>query len=163
MKKLTPLTLRLSLLVLLAGTGQADETIGYRIAGDYVEGCACRLICPCDLDAVAMKGCQATCVWHIEKGRQGDVGPDGLLSRKVIPFVRLLAGGLNDGQRKVDADDGNVTLAKHLVCGAIQCEEIAFPIGFGPRTRPVGACDHDPHGVGPPLLTAAPTRATATR
>ncbi len=68
------------LLLLLAGTVLAGETVGYRIAGDYVEGCACRLVCPCDLgeDAAAMKGCQATFVWHIEKGQYGEVNLDGL-------------------------------------------------------------------------------------
>ena len=72
--------LLLSLLVVGVGTAQADEPVGYRIAGDYVEGCACRLICPCDLseDAASMKGCQATFVWHIDRGRYGDVGLDGL-------------------------------------------------------------------------------------
>jgi hypothetical protein len=68
---------------LVGGTSRAraaDETISYSIAGDYLEGCACRLVCPCDLgeDAAAMKGCQATFVWHIEKGRYGDIGLDGL-------------------------------------------------------------------------------------
>jgi hypothetical protein len=60
MKKL----LLLSLLVVRVGTVPADETVGYRITGDYVEGCTCRLVCPCDLseDAATMKGCQATFV-----------------------------------------------------------------------------------------------------
>jgi hypothetical protein len=67
-------------LTVLVGAVRADETTGYEIAGDYLEGCACRLVCPCDFgeDAATMKGCQATFVWHIEKGRYGDVGLEGL-------------------------------------------------------------------------------------
>ena len=59
---------------------RAEEAVSYRIAGDYLEGCACRLICPCDFgeDAAAMKGCQVSQVWHIENGRYGDVRLDGL-------------------------------------------------------------------------------------
>src|SRR5262245_8346819 len=80
MKTRMPLLLLISFLVMLVAPVRADETIAYKIAGDYVEGCACRLICPCDLseDAAVMKGCQATFVWHIEKGRYGDVALDGL-------------------------------------------------------------------------------------
>ncbi len=74
------LALSLVLIFALLVTAGADETVGYRVAGDYLEACACRLVCPCDLgeDAAAMKGCQATYAWHIEKGRYGDVGLDGL-------------------------------------------------------------------------------------
>jgi hypothetical protein len=86
MRKRMPLPLLVSFLVVLVAPVRADETTAYRIAGDYVEGCACRLICPCDLseDAAAMKGCQATFVWHIEQGRYGDVALDGLTLIGVI-------------------------------------------------------------------------------
>jgi len=80
MKKITPLSLILYFLSVFVGAVRAEQTVSYRIAGDYLEACACRLVCPCDLgeDAAAMKGCQATYAWHIEKGRYGNVSLDGL-------------------------------------------------------------------------------------
>lgn len=80
MKKVASLALPLSLLIVFVAAVRADEGVSYRIAGDYLEGCACRLICPCDFgeNAAAMKGCQVTQVWHIENGRYGEVRLDGL-------------------------------------------------------------------------------------
>lgn len=105
MMKTTSARLALTaLLVVLACPARADETVPYRIAGDYVEGCACRLVCACDLgeDANAMKGCQATFVWHVETGRYGAVGLDGLTmigmilkpERNVTASARKMEWGL---------------------------------------------------------------------
>lgn len=56
------------------------KPVPYRLSGDYVEGCACRLICACDFgeDATSAKGCQATMLWHVDQGQYGDVSLDGL-------------------------------------------------------------------------------------
>lgn len=59
---------------------QEQGNAKYKITGDYLEGCACNLVCPCDLgqDATGKMGCQATMAWHIEKGHYGDTPLDGL-------------------------------------------------------------------------------------
>ena len=54
----------------------------WQISGDYFETCSCTFLCPClpsNFAAQPTKGdCYFGFVWHIERGRHGNVALDGL-------------------------------------------------------------------------------------
>lgn len=54
----------------------------WQITGDYFETCSCTFLCPClpsNFAAQPTKGdCYFGFVWHIERGRHGNVALDGL-------------------------------------------------------------------------------------
>jgi hypothetical protein len=57
-------------------------TTAWEMRGDYFETCSCDYVCPClpsNLAAQPTKGsCHFAFVFHIDQGRYGDVGLDGL-------------------------------------------------------------------------------------
>jgi hypothetical protein len=51
----------------------------WQVSGTYFEGCNCSISCPCIfLNAPTDKECTLLVGWHIEKGRLGETGLDGL-------------------------------------------------------------------------------------
>ena len=55
----------LALIIGSASTAQSEQAkVKYKASGDYVEGCACQLLCACDFgqDAHNEMGCQGTFV-----------------------------------------------------------------------------------------------------
>jgi hypothetical protein len=64
------------------------------LKGNYFESCNCDLVCPCIFLRPPTQGfCEAFVGWHIDKGRMGDVGLDGL---NVAAWLHS-PGALTDG------------------------------------------------------------------
>ncbi len=51
----------------------------WNLAGNYFESCNCAVACPCVFTSAPTEGkCTVLLAWHIDKGKYGDTGLDGL-------------------------------------------------------------------------------------
>jgi len=72
----------------------------WQISGDYFENCSCDVVCPClistkaPLTAKPTRGaCEVPAIFHIDKGKYGDVTLDGLNVAVVIRTPGPMADG----------------------------------------------------------------------
>lgn len=72
-------------------------TVPWEIEGEYSESCSCKFLCPCvteDLKQPATEDfCRVAMAFHIDKGRYGDLGLDGLNFAVVAETGKVMAEG----------------------------------------------------------------------
>lgn len=72
-------------------------TVPWEIEGEYSESCSCNFLCPCiaeDLKQPATEAfCRVAMVFHIDRGRYGDLGLDGLGFAVVAETGKVMAEG----------------------------------------------------------------------
>ncbi|MBI2502904.1 MAG: DUF1326 domain-containing protein [Candidatus Latescibacteria bacterium] len=131
-----------ALIVGLASTAQSQQQkVKYKISGDYVEGCACQILCACDFgqDANNKMGCQGTLVWHIDKGKYGDTKLDGLTVMGMLlkPVQNMSASmGKMEGGLYVDE---KASEAQRQALAAIIADQYGALFGklSGPKAVPI--------------------------
>jgi hypothetical protein len=68
--------------------------MGYRVEGDYVEACNCRVSCSCIYLAPATgEDCRVVFAWHIEHGEKDGVPLDGLNTVLAVRAPRQMTEG----------------------------------------------------------------------
>src|SRR5437879_2217896 len=91
----------LALIALAAGAGPSEKQ-AYSVAGEYVEGCSCEAVCPCELTGLKM-GCLGVGAMKLSSGTYKGVDLTGAkIAYATMPgkWVRLYVDAKSPEQSK---------------------------------------------------------------
>jgi hypothetical protein len=76
------------------------DSVAWQLSGDYFENCSCSVVCPCLVSAAApltarpTEGfCNVPLIFHIDRGRYGEVELDGLNVLVILHAPGVMADG----------------------------------------------------------------------
>jgi hypothetical protein len=111
------------------------DPVPWQLAGDYFENCSCSIACPCFFSAGAPLSerptqgfCNVPLVFHIERGRYGDLVLDGLNVFVVLHAPGIMAEGGWSVATYIDqrADDAQTEALAAIFSGAAGGPMAAF-------------------------------------
>lgn len=114
--------------------------IKWQLSGDYFENCNCSVVCPClvstrpPLTSQPTQGdCHVAMIFHIDKGRYGDVPLDGMNVALIAKSQGAMANGNMTGAAYIDerADEKQTEALGAIFSGGAGGPMAAFAPLFG--------------------------------